>query len=377
MIEFKADCGHTVRAKNEDEGKTVRCSYCGHEAQVPMQQVVDKDLDFLFREIEQQGEGSEGAARPKSKKPRRSVASSSFPSVSGGGNDVFGWAMKMVYAAVLLMILIVVGKMYVMPLLSNSKAQDSPPPPPAENQPTTDFAAGNSSTGMGLQFGLPAGVTGIYVDSVPPGARLFVSKQADAGSSVEGFASKILGIPQSDCNKKTRDILQLNEAGKYVVVCTLPINHAGLKPYPNYRQFRQAVEEGHAERFPVERFLQPDRAAASATLEFRDEFLVYRVYEVDVAPNQWSQVVALFLPPVAIKDTVAYLPFEKIYNFDVSEARSEMSYYEFNATDQSFLIQALERVGGMAYNKAEPGGSAKYYWLGVGLGNGAVRIRPL
>ena len=35
MIEFKAECGHTIRAKDEDVGKVVRCAYCGREAQVP------------------------------------------------------------------------------------------------------------------------------------------------------------------------------------------------------------------------------------------------------------------------------------------------------------------------------------------------------
>jgi translation initiation factor IF-2 len=42
MIEFKAECGHTVRAKNEDAGQAVRCSYCGKAAKVPIVVALNK-----------------------------------------------------------------------------------------------------------------------------------------------------------------------------------------------------------------------------------------------------------------------------------------------------------------------------------------------
>ncbi|UCG31892.1 MAG: hypothetical protein JSU68_09525, partial [Phycisphaerales bacterium] len=35
MIEFRAECGHTIRARNEDAGKMVNCAYCGKRALVP------------------------------------------------------------------------------------------------------------------------------------------------------------------------------------------------------------------------------------------------------------------------------------------------------------------------------------------------------
>ena len=55
MIEFKAECGHTVRAKDEDAGKVVRCSYCGREAPVPSKGEDRDELEYLFSEVEKTG----------------------------------------------------------------------------------------------------------------------------------------------------------------------------------------------------------------------------------------------------------------------------------------------------------------------------------
>jgi len=70
MIVFKAECGHTVRAKDEDAGGVVRCSYCGRNAKVP--ETDDTSLDLLLGEIEQTGTPVE------ERKRRRRLRSTSF-----------------------------------------------------------------------------------------------------------------------------------------------------------------------------------------------------------------------------------------------------------------------------------------------------------
>ncbi len=79
MIEFKADCGHTVRARDEDGGGVVRCSYCGKPAPVPENNA--DDLDFLFTDVEQDGtDGKPGKKRRgrTARAPKRKKAPGEF-----------------------------------------------------------------------------------------------------------------------------------------------------------------------------------------------------------------------------------------------------------------------------------------------------------
>ena len=68
MIEFTAECGHTVRAKDDAAGEVVRCTYCGNQVEVPLAEA--RSLDYLFRDVEQSDEEPKRRKR-KRKKPRR------------------------------------------------------------------------------------------------------------------------------------------------------------------------------------------------------------------------------------------------------------------------------------------------------------------
>ena len=77
MIEFKAECGHTVRARDEDAGGVIRCSYCGRNAKVPDN--LDSDLDFLFQDLDQ-------SAQPVAERRRGggSGSAANSPAARGG-----------------------------------------------------------------------------------------------------------------------------------------------------------------------------------------------------------------------------------------------------------------------------------------------------
>ena len=75
MIEFKAECGHTVRARDEDAGSVVRCTYCGRNAEVPDK---DAELDFLFRDVKQPEDP--GKRRRQRRKPKPAAAADGKPS---------------------------------------------------------------------------------------------------------------------------------------------------------------------------------------------------------------------------------------------------------------------------------------------------------
>lgn len=57
MIQFKADCGHTIEVPDRDAGRVVRCAYCGREVEAPS---ADGPDEVLFEEVDL-GELARGA----------------------------------------------------------------------------------------------------------------------------------------------------------------------------------------------------------------------------------------------------------------------------------------------------------------------------
>ena len=95
MIEFKAECGHTVRAKDEDAGGVVRCSYCGRRAAVPESR--EDTLEFLFKDAES---ASGPPAPPISKRTRKRLFARRAEKRKKA--DPFAIVLRMCYAALLI-----------------------------------------------------------------------------------------------------------------------------------------------------------------------------------------------------------------------------------------------------------------------------------
>ena len=108
MIEFKADCGHTIRAKDEDEGKVVGCAYGGREMQVPVNE--PDDLDSLFAEVEASESQAGGTVSRKTRRAMQRKALGVSAQRSGAGFNPFAVALKMAYAAGILIVMILVGR---------------------------------------------------------------------------------------------------------------------------------------------------------------------------------------------------------------------------------------------------------------------------
>lgn len=370
MIEFKAECGHTVRAKDDDGGKVVRCSYCGRETRVPDQQEEgDRDLDFLFGDVEQAADsGTHSPARRRRRGKR--------PNPFASSEDRFyflGPVVKMIYVAGILIVIIFVGKKFILPAVLGPNPQQNSQRTGSKPKKADKATTLSTPDRGGLLVKLDPKKSGIYVDSVPEGARIYIVDPSKGVTPTE--ALKILRTPACDPNERARAALEVKEAGGYLVLCTLPINARGLKKYPGYRALRERVEAG-AILTSLDEFLLPDKAHDTGTVEFRDDFLLYRLYEVDVAPKQWSPVIALFIPHQSVAENSRYLPKRKAFTFDKVEANSEMDFYGFPPTDQSFLIQSLESIGAMVYH-FQRDGEDLYYWLRVPLTEGVVKIRRL
>lgn len=348
MIEFKADCGHTVRARDEDAGTVVRCSYCGRNAEVPDQDA--SDLEFLFRDVTQPEESK--SRRRRKRKPSRA------PSNKPTAFDPFALALKMFYAAVLIIICFVITSWWVLPLFKDGlaylKKQSSVPP---VTHATPD-ASTTSQRPMkpGLR-GRDAQV-GLYVASTPPGASVYVVDQSKlphngqvgrSGSAVREFTANGKGERLPD--------------GTYVVEVVFRLNHQSLTSqslsgYAGYLEFRRQVERSNADHRSklMKDYFLPDGASDVRVDKTPDQifYLVRQYRDVVVRSGRSPGVRALFLPRMkkqagpgfALEPLLnGYIPERNEYGFSETYMQEELAYYRVAQRDVRIVIEVLKRIG--------------------------------
>lgn len=375
MIEFKADCGHTVRAKDDDAGGVVRCSYCGRNAAVP--DARDEDLDFLFRDFEQSAERAEAT---RAKRPRRHRFFSRKRPRRPHGFDPFSLILRMCYAALLISIVIVVGQKYVLPLLReglSGRLTRHAEETPVQAQPRKTRT---QERGPGLIGVAPLG---LYISSTPPDAWVYVIEAAQA--PLTGRIARAPGCKQLRANG---DPIRLPD-GTYVVEVVLPwndpdLNDPSLPYYENYRAFRRAIENAgdDVRARLVEQFFLPDEAWPVFVDQTEEQIFLVRQYrDVEVRNGRSQGVRALFLPKIkpggrgtfSIAQVVThYLPSRKAYNFDEEYVRNELRYYEVPEPDQLFVIEGLARIGVMPY--VTPDGRTRLFKIGIHDGIFAAKV---
>jgi len=384
MIEFKAECGHTVRAKDDDAGGMVRCSYCGKEAAVPDEKA--DDFDFLFQDIQQESDG-----RPR-KRRRRPGAGLWGTSKSAKGIDPFAVILKLCYAAALITVVIVVGKEYIIPLIQQGG------PTSTVTQGPTD-AAGNATTptpprkrrGRSARDsdskGLIGGerIKGLYVSSTPPGALGFfinADRAPESGriNKIKGCVAFRVGDPSDAHCTAVKD-------GTYVVEVALPWNHRGLKDLPHYREFRRSIEDaGDSERRRlVQHYFLPDETESNSDVfidQTDDQIYIVRQYrDVEVRNHRSRGVLALFLPRVLKKDrksiaveelATRYIPDGDHFTFEEDDVREELDYYQVAPEDQPFVLRALRQIGAIPY--VTPDGKTRLFRINIHDGVFSAKI---
>jgi len=378
MIEFKAECGHTIRAKDEHAGGVVRCSYCGYKASVP--DTRSDDLDFLLKDVEQPTDGEEGARRGKRRWSRlfgrRGRKRVQF--------DPFAIIVRMCYAAGLLIIVIFVGRKYVIPLFQEGGLVSR------ISRPSEEDAAGSiepETTGpedidrRGLLT--TAIQTGLYLESTPPGATVYLVEASQAPAR-----GRISGVAGSLQLRSTGRFLDVPD-GTYVIDMVLPWNHPSLNDpdlpnYANYRAFRRAIEDASDdERIRLlEDYFIPDEAWPVFIDQTADQIYIVRQYRnVQVRKGRLSCVRALFLPrirPAGRKSfsvaslVVHYIPAKRAYAFNEDHVRSELDYYDVPEPDRQFAIQALARIGVIPY--VTPDGRTRLFKIGIQDGMFAAKV---
>ncbi len=343
MIEFKSDCGHTVRARDEDAGKKVRCSYCGHEAQVPSSD--QDDFDFLFHELER----SEAAA--KGKGAARAPAGP-FSRGRRGEFNPFDVALKLVYATVLVTVIVVVYKKVIRPYYDESRNQQAygqnepgEPPPPERRREDQRRARRGGLMGLNSRGGL-------YIASFPAGTWAYY---ADAALKPAGRVADL----ENRARVRTGEQLTVPD-GRYTVEVALVWNDPSLKRYPGYTDLRRKLQNaaGAAERDRiVNHFFLPDRADDVFVCDSEDQtYIVRQFHDVRTRSDRWTAVHALFIPAdlqveQAIRD---YLPARTNYTFDEDHVRGELEYYNVPGRDRLFVLDALKRIGVWPYITVDP-----------------------
>lgn len=363
MIEFKANCGHTVRARDEDAGGAVRCSYCGKTVAVP--DPAGGGLDFLFQELPAQG--------PEEKRPRSWFRGRFKPKAAKAAAkpakdfDPFGIILRLCYFAALFVIVWVVSQRFVLPMLGSDEerarrlAGERPSLVPQSSDREPDA---RSDTNIGRGLLVERSRSGIYVASVPSGAKTFAIEASKAPTS--GRIAHLSGVVQD----RTDGNLPRVPDGTYVVEVALPWNDPGLNDpsfpaYNEYLEFRRnlARSSDSQRRKLQEDYFLPDEATTTFVADDGDQTYFVRQYRgVQVTQGRSPGVRALFLPRLGKSDKKAfsiepllygYIPSQKRYGYDEKLVRAELHFYEVAPADQPAIMDALSRIGTIPYAAAD------------------------
>jgi len=368
MIEFKAECGHTVRAKDDDVGSVVRCSYCGRDATVP--DAREDELEFLFREAE----GGDGGFDPRGRKRRRGLRLFAKRRRPGEGFDPFGVILKMCYAAVLIIIVFVVTKNYILPVFKQGGLQriavkdGNEPPTGPQGQPHEPAAGGRPA---GLKDSTPLG---LYVQSTPSGAEMYYVQEAQAPSR-----GRIKDVPESKRTLANGQCVRVQD-GTYAAEVVLPwndprLNDPDLPYYRDYLALRRKIESASDEERVrlLNDFFVPDDAWSVFIDQTAEQYYIVRQYrQLTVRGEQSSGLRALFLPKIPDEGSrgfligplvESYLPRRTAYAFDHEHVENELAYYGVPEADQTFIITGLERIGVVPY--VLPDGRTRLFKIGV------------
>ncbi len=349
MIEFKAECGHTVRARDEDGGGVVRCSYCGKPANVPEGSA--DDLDFLFNDVEQDSNDSKRGKR----RWRKSRGAATRKRARGQFNP-FAVVLRFCYAALLIIIVVVVGDQFVIPLFREGGVANRSSTPGGRD----DVSGGSSRDARGspdVRRGRTSkprpGV--LLASSFPPGARIFCIKAEDAPP--EGRIHR-----EKKVTTCVNEICKLSGYGVFVVEVAIPVRDSQLRLFPGFNNFRRKLRDTskvkERQRMAEEYFI-PDGSVVLVDRVGGQEYIV-RQYRQERLKDRATAVRALFLPRIPkaagrgysidalIKD--AFIPEGNAHEFDVADVSDELkSFFNIEQPERDAIVEALRRIGVISY----------------------------
>ncbi len=285
MIEFKAECGHTVRARDEDGGGVVRCSYCGKPANVP--EGSGDDLDFLFNDVEQD------ANEPKRAKRRRGKSKRAARGMGGQGEfNPFAVVLRLCYIALLIIIVLVVGNEFVIPLFQEGGVGARTSGPDEPDRGIDDAPGRIPKSGKSRMREARPGI--LYAGSTPAGARIFCIKASEAPP--EGRIHNTRNV--TTC---ANEICKPRGYGVFVVEVAIPVRHPDLRLGPDYLEFRRRLNNAtkdKARQEAAEEYFIPDGSVVLVDRAEGQEYIVRQYRHIERRKDRATVVNALFLPRI-------------------------------------------------------------------------------
>lgn len=358
MIEFKAECGHTVRAKDEDEGKVVRCTYCGKEAQVPSKSA-DDEFDVLFSEVEKTGVYDAPTERERRKR-MRAKPKVEKARVRGDG-QALSIVLKLCYAGIIICVLIFVGKKAYehiqapgesAPIVGkkpkpHEKESEGveliPPPAPIEKR-----------RGL-LHTSLPSKGCGLYVESVPRGADVYIARAGTVTGSV---------LADEKVERHGAGEVVKLEPGRYEVYVALRVGDGNLMHMPGYEDVRRRLTgRDRDDEKALCSYFQPDGSVEMWTdsLPGPSPLMIVRKYECIVFERTWRPLVALFLPQGPIESFIDYVPHRDTFGFEPRDVETELDFHSIaDPEDREDITEMLHWVGACSYQE-DPRGSYRLF----------------
>ncbi len=367
MIEFKADCGHTVRAKDEDAGRVVRCAYCGREAKVPDDD--SNDFDMLFADIEASTSGAPIGQSPSGGRKRGRRVEIADAKRRLQRTDPFNVITKMAYVAAILIAVIFVAK-WAYPLARDTYSKltaDKPAedtPSTQKNEPKEKAATKSSSKRVGLIRPNLArrGKEGVYATAVP-GSAMVYHRRTESMEKGGRESYDWLADPQTERVSHLPAPIDL-APGMHDLVMVIPINDPQLNDYEKrglaYFTFRKEVREelfsgksaaAKTAATAADEYFLPDGAISVGVKTIGGVNYLLRHYKVNVRPHEWQVLTSLFIPEaIALKDVITIVPREKNYGFDDGHVTTELTnFFEVPEVDASYVRDVLHRIGMFVY----------------------------
>jgi len=337
MIEFRAACGHSVRARDSDAGKMVQCSYCGQMVQVPQ---ADGGLeDMLGEPVETQPPAGPpvGSGLPRFGVPTRLIKT----------------LLGLIYMVVAVVV-VAFGLKLVLERVDFSK--ESGAPVVEETEPASEWVSPEPevrSPGHEAEryssfenpyadcSTLSLGRAGLVLRSVPSGAQVYLSGGGKGGELVMDPTRE-----GELLQGQTPLTLSNLSPGQYRVGFTLPVNWPALRKCPGYLEYRKRVEGAHYRKGDY--FVADD----ADRVEIRDPgngpLLLCRSYPLVLGNKQWSAAIGLFVParPVAeLEQCIEQLAGGVRFQFNEDDAREEMAFYNVASEEIDGLIELLRHLG--------------------------------